>query len=35
MCKQPDFPFPHVRKELFILHMIVHGAVVQVYPGGV
>ena len=35
MPKHPDFPFTHVWEELFIVHLIVRGAVVQLDPGGV
>ena len=33
--KQPDVPFYHVREKLFIVYMIVCGAVAQVYLSGV
>ena len=34
ISKQPIIPFPSVRKELFIVQLIVCGEVVQVDPGG-
>ena len=35
MPKQPSVTFSHVCEKLFIVHPIVRGALVQVYPGGV
>ena len=35
VSKQPDVPSHHVYEELFIVHLVVIGAVFHLDPGGV